>query len=216
MNSFESAGVPLAIVAIGNEITEGLLFPTGSIEDSPENLATLLHAASAGIKASNLATTPKILIHTDNGWKWDTQEWWYDTVLAAGPLSADDYDIQGVSYYPFYNEDATLSSLKSSLSSMSSKYGKAVMVVETDWPTSCPDPEYAFPSDTESISLSTAGQTTWLKDVASAVEDAGGSGLFYWEAAWIDNAALGSSCADNLMFGSNGQASKSVEVFHSI
>jgi len=216
MNSFQSAGVPLAIVAIGNEITEGLLWPTGDMEDSPSNTATLLHAASAGIKASNIATQPKILIHIDNGWDWDTQEWWYDTVLGEGPLTSSDYDIQGVSYYPFYNADATLASLKSSLSSMSSKYSKEVMVVETDWPTSCPSPAYSFPSDASSIPFSADGQTTWVKDVATAVEDAGGSGLFYWEPAWIDNAALGSSCANNLMFGSNGQALSSVEVFSSI
>lgn len=218
MNSFQSAGIPLSIVAIGNEITAGMLWPIGEMSESsgPSNLATLLHAASAGIKASRLTTQPKILIHLDNGWDWDTQEWWYDTVLGEGPLSASDYDIQGVSYYPFYNEDATLASLKSSLTSMKSKYGKSVMVVETDWPTSCPDPAYTFPSDATSIPFSAAGQTTWMKDVASAVEDAGGSGIFYWEPAWLDNAALGSSCANNLMFGSNGQALDSMEVFHSV
>ncbi|KAK5119753.1 hypothetical protein LTR85_007329 [Meristemomyces frigidus] len=218
MDSFQSAGIPLSMVSIGNEITAGMLFPTGEMSESdgPSNLATLLHAASAGIKASTLTTQPKIMIHLDNGWDWDTQEWWYDTVLGEGPLTADDYDIQGVSYYPFYNEDATLAALQSSLTSMVSKYGKEVMVVETNWPTSCPDPSYSFPSDTTSIPFSAAGQTTWMTDVASAVEDAGGSGVFYWEPAWLDNANLGSSCADNLMFSSNGQALDSVEVFNSI
>ncbi|KAK4545888.1 hypothetical protein LTR36_002452 [Oleoguttula mirabilis] len=218
MNSFQSAGIPLSLVSIGNEITAGMLWPTGEMSESsgPANLATLLHAASAGIKASTLTTQPKILIHLDNGWDWETQEWWYDTVLGEGPLTADDYDVQGVSYYPFYNADATLASLKSSLTSMVSKYGKAVMVVETNWPASCPDPSYTFPSDAKSIPYSTAGQTTWMKDVASAVEAAGGSGVFYWEPAWLDNAALGSSCANNLMFGSNGHALDSVEVFRSI
>ena len=218
MNSFQSAGVPLSIVSIGNEITAGMLWPVGEMSESsgPNNLAKLLHAASAGIKASTLATKPKILIHLDNGWDWDTQEWWYDTVLGEGPLSSSDYDIQGVSYYPFYNEDATIASLNSSLTNMNNKYAKAIMVVETNWPTSCPDPQYAFPSDTKSIPCSAAGQTKWMKDVASAVEDAGGSGVFYWEPAWLDNAALGSSCANNLMFGSNGQALGSVESFNSL
>ena len=180
MNSFQSAGIPLAIVAIGNEITAGLLWPVGEMSESPKNVATLLHAASAGIKASKLTTKPKIMIHLDNGWKYETQKWWYDTVLGAGPLSAGYYDIQGVSYYPFYNPDATLASLKSSLTSMKSKYGKEVVVAETNWPASCPDPAYSFPSDAKSIPFSTAGQSTWIKDVASAVEAAGGDGLFYW------------------------------------
>jgi arabinogalactan endo-1,4-beta-galactosidase len=40
-----------------------------------------------------MKTKPKIMIHLDNGWKWETQKWWYDAVLGAG-LSAGDYDIQ--------------------------------------------------------------------------------------------------------------------------
>ena len=218
MNSFQSADIPLALVSIGNEITAGMLWPVGEMSRSggSKNLATLLHAASAGIKASKLASTPKIMIHLDNGWDWNTQEWWYDTVLGEGPLSSDHFDVQGVSYYPFYNADATLSSLKSSLTNMKSKYGKEVMVVETDWPTSCPDPAYSFPSDTTGIPFSTAGQTTWMKDVASKIDDAGGVGLVYWEPAWIDNASLGSSCANNLMFDGGGAARSSVEVFHRV
>ena len=60
------------------------------------------------------------------------------------------------------------------------------------------------------------GQTTWVKDVASAVEAAGGDGLFYWEPSWIDNASLGSSCVNNLMFDGDGRAQDSVEVFTAI
>ena len=90
------------------------------------------------------------------------------------------------------------------------------MVVETDWPSSCPKPAYAFPSDTTSIPFSAAGQTQWIEDVASAVSGAGGTGLFYWEPAWIDNAGLGSSCDNNLLVQNNGQAASSLAVFSSI
>lgn len=80
---------------------------------------------------------------------------------------------------------------------------------ETNWPTSCPSPKYAFPSDAKSIPFSAAGQSTWLKNVAAA----GGSGLFYWEPAWTDNAALGSSCASNTMFEYGGKALSSLATF---
>lgn len=54
-------------------------------------------------------------------------------------------------------------------------------------PTSCPSPKYTFPSDISSIPFSAAGQTTWIKKVAATVAAvSGGSGLFYWEPAWID------------------------------
>lgn len=218
MNSFNSADIPIQIVSIGNEITAGLLWPVGDIrtDSGPSNVAKLLHAASAGVKSSYFTPQPKIMIHLDNGWEWSTQQWWYDAVLGESVLTTDDFDMQGVSYYPFYNEEATLDALRTSLTNMKTQYGKDVLVVETNWPQSCPDPEYAFPSDASDIAYTPARQKLWMKNVASAVEDAGGNGVFYWEPAWLDNAALGSSCADNLMFANNGHALKSMEVFGSI
>lgn len=157
------------------------------------------------------------MIHLDNGWDWGTQEYWYDTVLGEDLLLPSDFDIMGVSYYPFYNSAATLASLKSSLTNMASNWGKSLVVAETDWPTSCPDPAYKFPSDASSIPFSAAGQTTWVEDVAQVVSGvSGGAGLFYWEPAWIDNANLGSSCANNLMVSSLGEALSSLAVFSSI
>ncbi|KAL9625872.1 MAG: hypothetical protein Q9160_000193 [Pyrenula sp. 1 TL-2023] len=188
MNSFQSNGIAPSIVAIGNEITPGMLWPLGQLSKSggAYNTARFLHSASAGIKDSTVSPKPLIMIHLDNGWNYNTQSSWYSNILGQGPLLASDYDIQGVSYYPFYNSAATLASLKSSLTSLRSKYGKPVQVVETDWPTSCPSPASAFPSDAKSIPLSAAGQTQWMRAVASAVGSAGGNGLFYWEPAWID------------------------------
>ncbi|KAF2171786.1 glycoside hydrolase family 53 protein [Zasmidium cellare ATCC 36951] len=216
MNSFQSAGIPLTLVSIGNEITAGMLWPLGDIDetDGPYSLARLLHSASAGIKDSNVSPQPKILIHLDNGWNFDTQEWWYDTVLSQGPFTADDYDVQAVSYYPFYNSAATLASLSSSLTSLASKYSKDIMVVETNWPVECPNPSYAFPDNTTDIPFSAEGQATWLRDVAEVVEGAGGTGVFYWEPAWLSNAGLGSSCEDNLLFSwEDGVARASLDVF---
>jgi arabinogalactan endo-1,4-beta-galactosidase len=157
------------------------------------------------------------MIHLDNGWDWETQDYWYTTVLGEGLLLTTDFDIMGVSYYPFYNSAATLASLKTSLTNMAATWGKTLVVAETDWPTSCPDPEYAFPSGTTSIPFSAAGQTTWVEDITSILNEvSGGAGLFYWEPAWIDNADLGSSCANNLMVSSTGEALSSLDVFASI
>lgn len=215
-NAFSAAGIPLSVVSIGNEITAGLLWPTGTTS-SYYNIASLLHSAAWGIKDSNLATKPKILIHLDNGWNWATQKYFYTTVLAQGPLLTSDFDMMGVSYYPFYNSAATLASLKTSLTDMAATWGKSIVVAETDWPVACASPAYSFPSDTTSIPKSAAGQTTWVKDVAAIVAGvSGGAGLFYWEPAWINNAALGSSCSDNCMFDSTGKARSSLAVFSSI
>ncbi|KUL84237.1 hypothetical protein ZTR_06924 [Talaromyces verruculosus] len=216
-NSFAEKNIPLEIVSIGNEIRAGLLWPLGSTS-SYYNIATLLHSAAWGIKDSNLATKPKIMIHLDNGWSWSEQSYFYDTVLAEGPLLTTDFDVMGVSYYPFYSSSATLASLKSTLAEMASTWGKGLIVAETNWPYACPNPAYSFPSDLKSIPFSAAGQTTFLKDVASVVAGTkNGLGMFYWEPAWIGNAALGSSCSDNLLVDSSTNVFRtSVGVFSSI
>jgi len=222
-NSFSSAGIPLALISIGNEITAGLLWPTGSTS-SYGSVSRLLHSASAGIKDSHLyksasaSAKPKIMIHLDNGWNWATQKSWYTSVLGSnGGLVAADFDVMGVSYYPFYNSGATLAALKASLANMASTWGKQLVVAETDWPVTCPAPQYAFPSDAKSIPFSAPGQTTWVKDVAGVLAAVqGGGGLFYWEPSWIGNANLGSSCADNLMVDASGVARSSLAVFGQI
>ncbi|PBP24443.1 arabinogalactan endo-1,4-beta-galactosidase [Diplocarpon rosae] len=215
-NAFAAANIPLPIISIGNEITQGLLFPTGA-KKSFYNLASILHAASAGIKDSHLTPKPQIMIHLDNGWKWDVQEAWYTSALAAGPLSLDDFDIMAVSHYPFYNQSATLDKLETSLNNLASTWGKSIMLVETDWPVACPSPKHPFPVDVSDIPFSAEGQTIWMRKLAAIVASISrGDGLFYWEPMWINNPGLGSSCADNLMVDPTGVVRSSLEVFSSI
>ncbi|CAE7105823.1 unnamed protein product [Rhizoctonia solani] len=215
-NRFASEGINPAIISIGNEIRAGLLWPLGA-RTSYHNIAALLHSAAWGIKDSNLKSKPKIMIHLDNGWDSSAQLGWYKNVLGQGPLLTSDFDMIGISYYPFYNANAYLASLKYSLARLASTYGKQLVVAETNWPTSCPNPKYKFPSDTSSIPFSAAGQAAWIKKVASIVAGTkGGVGLYYWEPAWIGNAALGSSCADNLLVDSSGKIRSSLSVFGQI
>ncbi|EMF13557.1 glycoside hydrolase family 53 protein [Sphaerulina musiva SO2202] len=222
MNAFHTANIPLALVSIGNEIRAGMLWPLGSLDSSsssysPANVARLLHSASAGIKDSSLTPQPQILVHLDNGWNADTQEWWYDLILSPNnAFTAADYDVQAVSFYPFYNSAATMSALQKSLEGLKGKYGKDVMVVETNWPQKCSKPEVAFPEDVRDLTFSAEGQREWMEEVAGVVEGVGGSGVWYWEPAWLANAGLGSSCENNLMFDAEGRALSSLEVFKSL
>ncbi|KDN33580.1 hypothetical protein RSAG8_13331, partial [Rhizoctonia solani AG-8 WAC10335] len=194
-NRFASEGINPAIISTGNEIRAGFLWPLGGTS-SYYNIAALLHSAAWGVKDSNLNPKPKIMIHLDNGWDSATQLWWYKTVLGQGPLLTSDFDMIGVSYYPFYNPKASLGSLKSSLGQLASTYGKQLVVAETNWPVSCPNPAYQFPSDTPSIPFSADGQATWIKNVASIVAGtSGGVGIYYWEPGSVGNAGLGSSCS---------------------
>lgn len=84
---------------------------------------------------------------------------------------------------------------------MANKWGKELVVAETNWPTSCPSPAYDFPSDLKSIPFSVAGQSAFMQKVTAIVAGVNnGKGIFYWEPAWVDNQGLGSSCSSNTMF----------------
>ncbi|OTA64710.1 glycoside hydrolase family 53 protein [Hypoxylon sp. EC38] len=216
LNAFAAAGISPNIVSIGNEIRSGLLLPTGSTSNF-NNLARLLHSASAGVKDSKLSPQPRIMIHLDNGWDWNTQRNWYQSALKAGPLTTSDFDMMGVSYYPFYNSGATLSNLKTSLTNMANEWGKEIVVAEINWPTSCSSPAYSFPSDLKSIPFSADGQTTFMKKVADVLTGVkNGNGIFYWEPAWVNNQGLGSSCESNTMFSWPGKELPSLDVFKDI
>ncbi len=115
------------------------------------------------------------------------------------------------------NPAATLESLKSSLNNMANTWGKEIIVAELNWPTQCSKPAYEFPSDLKNIPFSAEGQATFVQKVASVVASVPkGTGVFYWEPAWVDNQGLGSSCESNTMFAWPGTALSSLSVFSTI
>ncbi|KAL3261582.1 hypothetical protein ABHI18_003606 [Aspergillus niger] len=121
------------------------------------------------------------------------------TVLSTGELLNTDFDYFSVLYYPFYSVSATIASLRTSLVNLQSTYNKLVIVVEMNWPVSCPNPEYSFRSNLRSIPFSVAGQQQFLEKLEAVVEaTTDGLGVYYWEPAWITKAGLGSSCDENL------------------
>lgn len=198
-NAFYEAGITVNLIGIGNEIRAGMLWPDGKYDQMP-TLAKLLTAASQGVRASKYGTNAKVMIHLDRGYDWGTQSWFYDSIISAG-FDMADVDVQGVSYYPFWDATAsTLENFQTNVDNMASKYGKALVVVETDWPIKCSAAANNIPASlTSAIPFSAAGQTTWVTKVAqilAEVPNGLGKGLMYWEPGWIDNASLGSPCED--------------------
>ena len=115
------------------------------------------------------------------------------------------------------NAAARLSSLKWSLGNLAKTYGKELIVAELNWPTQCSSPSYEFPSDLKNIPFSAEGQATFIEQVAAAADSVDrGTGIFYWEPAWMNNQGLGSSCESNTMFTWPGKALSSLSVFSRI
>lgn len=214
MKTFSSAGVDLALVSLGNEVRNGMIWPLGrvSVDVEPQsartanftNLATLYAAAREGVRDA-VATgvhAPQVMIHIDNGYNLTLQQRWFEALTATGKVSRSDWDVIGLSFYPFYGTAATLSNLKKTMRWLANKYSKPIHVVETDWPAIC-EGESAPALSEPSIPASVAGQLLWGREVMKALESVPkglGQGVNYWEPAWLNNTGLGSACQDAILF----------------
>ncbi|KAG7098796.1 hypothetical protein E1B28_000701 [Marasmius oreades] len=219
VSTFSAQGVPIDFIQIGNEINDGMLWPTGRISvNGYSPLSQLLHSAANGVR--DASSSVKIMVHLADGWKGSAVSSFYQQIFLPGQFATSDIDIMGFSMYPFYNTGATLSALKSSLTSLITKYNKDIMIVETDWAVSCPGVTMSEPS----IPISTDGQTSWvskIRDVVAGLPGGHGLGIVYWEPGWIGNANLGSSCAnmnihppqDALLVDGSGNTRSSITMF---
>lgn len=167
-------------VQIGNETTSGFLWTVGEVGGAYENstqwsqLGTLMKAAIQGVKDAAGAGVPKFIIHLDRGGDWATTQWFFDSLNNQGVP----YDIIGQSYYPFWHGD--LAGLQGCLSNTVVRYGKPVIIAETDFP---------FTNSTNLVGLtaSTNGQAGYIAALAQIVKGlpgAEGSGIFWWAAEY--------------------------------
>ncbi|KAK7462837.1 hypothetical protein VKT23_007414 [Stygiomarasmius scandens] len=185
VKAFAAQGTPITFIQLGNEINDGMLWPTGQISKNGYSpLSQLLHSAANGVRDAD--RNVKTMVHLANGWDSSGVSGFYNQIFIPGQLATSDVDTLGFSFYPFYDTRATLNSLKSSLNSIVSKLNKDVMVVETDWPTQCSGVQMSEPS----IPISAAGQGTWVSDIRNVLSGLSGShglGIVYWEPGWIGN-----------------------------
>ena len=115
------AGVNVTMIQVGNEVTNGLLWPEG-LKPNYDNIARFI---SSGIRACR-AVKPEIplMIHLDNGGNNEMYRDWFDHYMERG----EDFDYIGLSYYPFWH--GTLQMLEDNMNDMAARYGKELIVAE--------------------------------------------------------------------------------------
>jgi arabinogalactan endo-1,4-beta-galactosidase len=174
---FREAGVMPDMVQIGNEITNGMLWPDGRLPQNWDNYAGLTKAGIAGVAAGtgNLPR-PRIMIHIDKGGDKLKTKAFFDKLNTYGV----DYDVIGQSYYPWWH--GSLNDLHENLVFMANEYRKDIIVVEAayNWTpgeyTKKPGPFEESPE----------GQRAFLDELNRMVlstPNGLGKGVFWWEAA---------------------------------
>ena len=194
------------IVSVGNEITNGTLWPDGQVEqpDGWAHLAALLNAGIAGVRdAAAPRASPQVMIHIDNGFDAGRVQWYFGNLMSQKP--AVDFDIIGLSYYP--DGHGTLVDLQQSLAAAAGKYHKPIVIAETSFPfrgtSGAGQPVYS------QYGLTPAGQARFLKDLVSTVRrtpDGLGRGVIYWEPEWIPVRGQGGSWSPKTLFDDDGNA----------
>ena len=188
-------GLAPDLVSVGNEITNGLLWPDGKVP-AWDRIARLV---SSGIRAvRDTLPEARTLIHLDNGGRPEISAEWFSHYTES---RGEDFDCIGLSYYPYWS--GTLSGLEENLCALAAAYHKPLLVAETATGHTLRDytafeglsPEArkgpaAGEKEAASIPwpMTPEGQAAFLTELSGCIRrtPAGlGAGLVYWEPAWL-------------------------------
>lgn len=190
------------MVQVGNETTNGMMWPLGKLPGGWDTFCELLKAGMRGVEAGSAgAPRPLIMVHIDKGGDSKATQWFYDNIIQRGVQ----FDVIGQSYYPIWH--GTLMDLRENLRLTAERYRKPIVVVETayTWRTADDANQPApFPETPE-------GQRDFLEAVQQAVLSTPyglGRGVMWWEPAVPD-----SRLASRGMFDADGNALPVMRVF---
>lgn len=222
-------GTPVDMVQIGNEISNGMLWPGGRVSMSSDastwrQFGALVNAGIAGARAGNPPSHRlSVMVHIDRGGDLEGSASFFEALMSAG---VSDFDVMGLSYFPYWN--GPLAALEDNLRHLASRFpDRALLVAETAYPWTKPDggslhlrrddllPEIArYPP-------SPSGQAAFyaaLRGVCLAVPGGRGAGFLVWEPAWLPGVPVtpgadASQVNSNLaLFDRTGRSLPSLEV----
>ncbi|PSL39317.1 arabinogalactan endo-1,4-beta-galactosidase [Labedella gwakjiensis] len=198
LESLAAVGITADYVQVGNEINPGMLWPLGQTWDVDptddvsepqwDALAGFLTAGAEAVKAVDPDT--QVILHLtniNNGI--DGLTWWFDEVVARDVP----FDLIGLSYYGYWH--GSLADLQGAVSTLSERYDRDVLVVETAYPWTLDDQpglgwENVIDLESELVAgypATPEGQAANLRAVQDVVASAPGGrglGVVYWEPAW--------------------------------
>lgn len=179
------------MVQVGNEINNGM-----SGETKLENVTQLLHAGCRGVReiSEKYQKDISIAIHYTR----ITDKAQVDSLVANLEKSEMDYDMIGLSFYPFW--DGSMSNMQRVVELIQERYGKKVFIAETSYCYTSEDGDgsgnslVGIDDLAEGYPATVQGQASMVRDVCAAAHEAGALGVFYWEGVWLP---VGEATADN-------------------
>ncbi len=201
LKTINNENIPLYGIQIGNEITNGMLWPIGKLIDKGKDnkrgnysaLCSLIKSAEKACKI--IYPNSLIILHLERSCDKKVYHEFFDEMRKKHVH----YDIIGASYYPYYH--GTIKDVISNLVSLRKEFHKKVMVMELGYAFTTIDylTEYSgnekqlvlndeFVKDKKHYipyPLTPEGQKDFLKEFLTACRLNKIDGVFYWEPLWI-------------------------------
>ena len=167
-------GITPKWVQVGNETSNGMLWPLGKLDQNPKQYAGFFAAGYDAVKA--VFPDAKVIVHLDNGFDSSL----YNRNLEALKDNGAKWDIIGMSLYPYWamksgkesNAFMTIHDCLKNIRKVSEKYGTDVMIVET-----------GYEVDEKKPWLMEQGREQYAELIRRMKNDTKGRcrGVFYWE-----------------------------------
>lgn len=180
------------MIQIGNELSNGLLWPYGKVPDY-NNIARFLNAGIRAVR--DVDDSLPIMLHLDNGGNNALYREWFDEYMKRGEA----FEVIGLSYYPFWH--GTLQQLEDNMQDISKRYGKKLIVAEVSTGHTLNDyKEYEKLSDKDrkgmaanrelaakaEYPMTAEGQSAFMEDFMTRISRVkGAEGFYYWEPGWL-------------------------------
>ena len=172
-------------VQIGNEIANGMLWPTGVLSTYSKTefarVADILNAASKAVRSSS--GKPKVMIHLETGGDKAKTSAWLAGVLAGG---LNPPDALGISYYSQWG--GSLNNLRDTVTLITHSFGYPVVIAETAYPNTTRSVTHQaidpLKAKLQGFDISQRGQAEYATKVCSILKTLARDnavGVWWWE-----------------------------------
>lgn len=188
-------GVAPEMIQVGNEITNGILWPIGKLEIDGKrgNYDSFIKLISAGTRACREALPEaKIMLHLERSNDKAVYQEFFGEMDAAGV----EYDVIGASYYPFWHglPEELFDNLRACR-----KFGKEIMIAELGYGFTTEgyflkgkecrlvvdESLSRVPGFTDIYPMTPEGQRDFIHYFIRRAREERVDGIFYWEPLWI-------------------------------
>jgi arabinogalactan endo-1,4-beta-galactosidase len=195
-------GLQPELVQLGNETNCGLLyseapqgFPSCNVcQEQWANAGEVLNAGIRAVRDLSAASTlkTKVLLHVADP---ANVEWWFDKIKSQAHVT--DFDMIGFSYYPLWHTTVPLEDISTKVSGFKTKYGKDVIMLETDYPWTTADADnyhnqFGDATPLGGFPFTEQGQLDFMIKLTKEIKQGGGIGIIPWEPALITSGMIDS------------------------